>query len=226
MKPYLTDDKLKMLMHPWSTQLNEALNNSISSYAPKTKTFCRTMSLLTRVGIAAAVQGLGYSAFWNRVFQELCITMDHAFASSLTARDRKKNRKREYQRSKKGKLVRRKEYLSKFSQAHEEQMNDAKTGKTYGAGVALKEAKKSAKERLTAGKRNPEGTPKHLQRCGYYPHHCSVLGHTTAGNRQCGVNSINPVERKALLAKIHQLTIDEELVQVQENRKCNYSNNF
>ena len=113
MKPYLADDKLKMLMHPWSTQLNEALNNSISSYAPKTKMFCRTMSLRTRIVIAAVVQGLGYLAFWTRVFQELGITMDHAFASSLTARDRKNNRKREYQKSKKDNLVRRKEYLHK-----------------------------------------------------------------------------------------------------------------
>ena len=36
-KPYLADDKFKILMRPWSTQLNDALNHSISSYAPKTK---------------------------------------------------------------------------------------------------------------------------------------------------------------------------------------------
>ena len=59
LRPYLTDDKLRMLNHPWSTQLNEALNNSISSYAPKTKNFSRTISLITRVGIAAVVQALG-----------------------------------------------------------------------------------------------------------------------------------------------------------------------
>ena len=83
MRPYLTDDKLKMLQHPWSTQLNEAMNNSIASFAPKTKTFCCTMSLKTRVGIAAAIQGLGYQVFWNRVFQELGLTMDDAFDTSL-----------------------------------------------------------------------------------------------------------------------------------------------
>ena len=224
MKPYLTNEKLKMLQHPWSTQLNEAMNNSISSYAPKTKTVCRTMSLKTRVGIAAAIQGLGYKEFWGRVFQELGITMDRAFASSLESRDKKKKKKRVTQKSKKGKLVRRKEYLAKFATAHEEQMNDAKTGKTYGSGIALKAAKKSAKERLTAATRNPKGTPKHLQRCAYYPHFCLVLGHTTAGNRMCGVNKNTPVERKALLVKIHELTVDEELVHVQDDRTyiCRY----
>ena len=115
--------------------------------------------------------------------------------------------------------MRRKEYLAKFTTAHEEQTNDAKTGKTYGSGVALKAAKKSTKEKLTAATRNPKGTPKNLQRCAYYPHFCSVLGHTTAGNRMCGVNNNTPVERKALLAKIHQLTVDEQLVLVQDYRK-------
>lgn len=91
-------------------------------------------------------------------------------------------------------------------------MEDAKTGKTYGSGVALKTAKKSAKEKLTAVARNPEGTPKHLQRCAYYPHYCHILGHTTAASRCCGVNSLTPVERKAIIAKITELTIEEELV--------------
>ena len=36
--PYLTDDKLIMLAHRWSTQLNKALNNSVQAYAPKRRT--------------------------------------------------------------------------------------------------------------------------------------------------------------------------------------------
>ena len=78
-------------------------------------------------------------------------------------------------------------------------MNNAKTGKTYGAGVALASAKKQEKDKLTADIRNPEGTPKHLQRCAYYPFHCYLLGHTTAGNRECGMNNNTPAERNELL---------------------------
>ena len=169
MAPYLTDEKLKMLNHPWSTQLNESMNNSVQSYAPKTKTFCRTSSLQTRVGIAAAVMALGYKEFWTSVFAELGIEMDEEFASSLEARDRKKKNKRAVQKSKKGKIKRRKEEMRKYETLHIEQMEDARTGKTYGSGVALATAKKQAKERLTAAVRNPKGTPKHLLRCVYYP---------------------------------------------------------
>ena len=68
--PYLLDDKLKMLNHPWNTQLNESMNNSVASYAPKTKNFNGTISLRTRVGIAAAVMALGYEHFWTRVLRQ------------------------------------------------------------------------------------------------------------------------------------------------------------
>ena len=145
--------------------------------------------------------------------------MDDAFAASLKARDTKKKKKGSAQKTKKGKITRRKGFLTKFAESHKEQMDDAKTGKTYGSGVALKTAKKSAKGKLTAATRNPDGTPKHLQRCAYYPHYCSVLGHTTAGNRMCGVNKLTPVERKVIIAKITELTVEEELVLVGENGK-------
>ena len=59
-KPYLTDNMLKILAHRCSTQLNEAMNNSVMSNAPNTKNFCRTISLKTRVRISGAVMALVY----------------------------------------------------------------------------------------------------------------------------------------------------------------------
>ena len=47
-----------------------------------------------------------------------------------------------------------------MAQSHIEQMNNLKTGNTYGAGVALKEAKKMAKETLSTAARNPKDCPK------------------------------------------------------------------
>ena len=98
-------------------------------------------------------------------------------------------------------------------------MDDAKTCKTYGSGVALKTAKKSAKGKLTAVTRNLKRTQKHRQRCAYYPHYCKVLGHTTAASHLYGVNDLTPVEIKEIMAKITELTVEEELVLVGENGK-------
>ena len=66
--------------------------------------------------------------------------------------------------------------MAKFHEAHKEQMNDAKTGKMYGAGVAVKVATTKAKEKDTAAERNPEGTPKDQLRYPYHhPLYCTAL---------------------------------------------------
>ena len=91
-------------------------------------------------------------------------------------------------------------------------MNDEKTGKTYGAGVALKTAKKKAKNTLTAASRNPKGTPKELLRCPYHhPLYCTVLGHTSCASKECGAKPKIKAERTAILLHIKKLEIDEEL---------------
>ena len=45
--PFMKEDMLKMLWHEYDTNVNEAMNRSVSSFAPKDRTFCRTMSLET-----------------------------------------------------------------------------------------------------------------------------------------------------------------------------------
>ena len=72
----------------------------------------------------------GYSKFWTRVFDEPDLQMDAIFASSLFARDKKKQKKqKKKQKIKEGKLVRRKDYLAKSEQSHKEQIHHMKTGK-------------------------------------------------------------------------------------------------
>ena len=161
---------------------------------------------------------LGYEEFWKRVFNELHLEMDTIFCSTLRDRDTKKNKKRKRQKSKEGKIKRREKYLANFSQQHKEQMHDAKTGKTYGAGVALKEATKNAKQKLTAAVRNPKNTKNELLRCPYYhPLYCDVLGHTSASSQHCKMKQKSKEERKVALEAIKKLGIQEELVLLQEN---------
>ena len=37
--PYITREALQQLHHPWHTQLNEAMNQSVSAFAPNGKTY-------------------------------------------------------------------------------------------------------------------------------------------------------------------------------------------
>ena len=101
LSPYLTDEQLKMLAHPWSTQLNEIMNNLVQAVAPKTKNFFGTISLKIRICIAARLLEIGHHVFWTRVFRKIDLDMNSAFASSLQACDKKKNRRGRYRRVRK-----------------------------------------------------------------------------------------------------------------------------
>ena len=41
-KPYIQEENLRELAHSWHTQVNEAMNKSVSAFAPKGKTFSTT----------------------------------------------------------------------------------------------------------------------------------------------------------------------------------------
>ena len=79
-----------MLMCNWSTQLNEAMNNSVAAYDPMIKNFSGTLLLKTRVGIASGILALGHFSFWSRAFNTLSLMIDDVFASALKVRDKKK----------------------------------------------------------------------------------------------------------------------------------------
>ena len=85
---------MKMLHHEYDTHKNEALNNSVAAYAPKSKTCSLTNSLQCRVAIAASIQILGYENFWSRIFLSFGIDLDYNHRISLKNRDtQKKNTK-------------------------------------------------------------------------------------------------------------------------------------
>jgi hypothetical protein len=44
-KLYITEEMLEMTLHFFDTQKNEGMNMAIMKYAPKTKTYCKTLSL-------------------------------------------------------------------------------------------------------------------------------------------------------------------------------------
>lgn len=101
-------------------------------------------------------------------------------------------------------------------------MDDARTGKTYGTGVALAQATKIAKAKHTAAERNPKGIAPELKRCPYHhPRFYTVLGHSTASSKQCFVKTKSKDERKEILEIIRKCQIEEELA-VQADNMYNF----
>ena len=192
-----------MLHHPWSTQKNEAMNKSVSSYAPKDRTFSTTKSLLTRVTIAGAVQGTTNLIVWRNVFRKIRLPLDPLLEQFFNNMDKHKAAKNKRQSTKEGKLRRSKRKRDALTTAHRDDMQSQKEGTKYESGIAMREKIRNAKTSMANNKRNPQGTPKDKQRCIYYhPEYCTTLGHATCSSPMCFMKSKTVQQRKAAYNQI------------------------
>ena len=135
--PYISRENLLMLHHPWSTQKNEAMNKSVSSYAPKDRTFSTTKSLLTRVSIAGAVQGADNLQVWRNIFRKIRLPLDQLLEQFFTNMDKHKAAKHKRQATKEGKLRRSSRKHDALKIAHKDDMNAQKQGTKYESGITI-----------------------------------------------------------------------------------------
>ena len=96
-QPFTTEERLQESLHNYSTQKNEAMNNSIAKYAPKIRTYSTTMALTNRIMIAIGTCNFGYVTFWQRVFLDLGLTMNTDTEFFLIAKDNKHTYRKKYQ---------------------------------------------------------------------------------------------------------------------------------
>ena len=78
-RSFTTRERLQESLHPFDTQQNEAMNASISKYAPKTKTYGMTISLTNRVLIAVT--------YWEQVYSSLGLSMADETVSFLKTQE-------------------------------------------------------------------------------------------------------------------------------------------
>ena len=105
-KPYITEEHLRQLQHNFSTQHNEAMNNSVSAFSLKGKTYSKIESFETRAAIAACVQILGYEHFWELVYGYFGVSFDGNLRKYLRNIDKKKRRKKQLAQTNEGKAKR------------------------------------------------------------------------------------------------------------------------
>ena len=209
---FITPDNLAMVHHVWSTQKNEAMNTSVAALAPKHKHYSMTISLKTRVGIAAACQVQGFAKFWSNVCTTLGFDIDANLLSKLTMRDEKKRRKKVSSSTLEGKRKRSRSKHGKINLEHKHQMAAKGENMVYETGIACRTAKKNIP---STKDRNAEGTPQHLLRCIYYhptmDNACNVLGHLDCRNALCEMKPKSKEERKEVLQALEAVAVEEEL---------------
>ena len=212
-----------MLAHPFSTQTNEAMNKSVSAFAPKGKTFSKTESLDARVAIAAGCQILGYEHFWEQIFEEFGIVMDPNLRSFLSSLETTKQKKKTRAQTKEGKTRRSRQRCAKLRTEIQKTMLSQQDGMTYESGIAMKNAAKEAKYLSSAEVRNPVGTPKTKIRCKYFhPSFCQTHGHSSARSAECFMHSKTKEEREAASMIIMQEHIESELLEGQQKGNSPY----
>ena len=66
---YTSKEQMKKCHHPWGTQLNESLNQSISSYTPKRRNYSK--SLENWVALVVGIHSLGPIVFFSKTFHSM-----------------------------------------------------------------------------------------------------------------------------------------------------------
>ena len=188
------------MQHEWSTPKNEGLNTSVASYSTKSKHYCGTLSLDTRVCITGSAHVLGYYHLRTRIFHVFDISINYTLESHWRQRDNGKQKRSNRAMSINGKSARSRLKYEKLVRIQQAAPTSFKEGLGYESGITLAAAVKLAKNLPSqTTENNTEGTPKEQWRCKYYhADYCHVLGHKTSRSLVCGMNKKNAKEREAV----------------------------
>ena len=103
---FVTDEKLRQMIHPYNTQCNESLNMRLVELAPKHKNFSRTKALNYRVSMVVSHHNVGMNQFYRRVFKLLNLNLDPALEDRLVSKQKHKERKQIHDKKPEQKRVR------------------------------------------------------------------------------------------------------------------------
>ena len=146
---------LKILNHNWSTQKKKSLNKGVTSYAPKDRTFLKTISLDTRVAIAGATQVCGYQELWKERFYGNNLDVDDNFLKHMVIMDMVKNNKNRRATMKEGKARRSRKRNKKIQKTQTLDKEAQKAGKHLMSGIVMNKAKKDSERTYEKCKQKP-----------------------------------------------------------------------
>ena len=195
-KIYITEEMLKMTLHFFDTQKNEGMNMAIMKYAPKTKTYCKTLSLMARVSIAASVNSTGHETFWTTVLRRMNVKISPELQSRLIRLDTVKAAKSAKESTVAYKNKRSRGKYEDIRKQREDQAKSALKGQDYGFHCHQRKATENM--------------------CTLAVFGCEGLGgHKTSQSKKCKFNQIHmKIKDKSLSTEgIRKVLIEEGLLQ-------------
>ncbi len=162
--------------HPYDTQTNEALNQSIATVAPKNTCYSGTISLYSRINLVIGIHNLGYRQLFDALFQHHNMLMTPYLSQYLERKEERKGMKRKYERRLDVKMAR----SQKQKKSRQDVFNE-RTDNSYGAGVGLNAGiKKKSTTKTVSGDKKKE-----QQRCK-----CGSDTHLRTTHRDCPLKKV------------------------------------
>ena len=126
---------LAQCIHEYDTQKNEGINTCVAKYAPKNKTYCKSISLETRVKVAAGIYIVGYHFLWTEVMKELQMDISPHFEAYLLQRDERKVSKFNREHTRRQKTMRKKREHEKLRKELDRRVKDVAKNLEYSSMV-------------------------------------------------------------------------------------------
>jgi hypothetical protein len=134
---FLTKECLSECCHPHDSQLNEALNSSVASYAPKHKDFSTSTSLKCRVAFAAGAHSVTLKGLVSMYCELVGIDMTFARQTFFTSANKQNSYHSNYKTIPRNKRKRAAGKKEKQKVAFKAKKKDKKDGTEYLSGVRL-----------------------------------------------------------------------------------------
>jgi hypothetical protein len=131
MSRFITRECLAESAHPYHSQTNEALNQSVATYAPKHKNYSKTPSLKCRVSFAAGVHSVSMKGFVSSYCERVGIKTNSATKSFLERRNNEHINKAAYLKKLSVKRKRSRGKKLKQKEAFKSERKETKQGITY-----------------------------------------------------------------------------------------------
>jgi hypothetical protein len=130
---------LHQLMHPFTSQKNEALNAAIAKVAPKDLTFSKTPSLRYRIAAVVGIDSVGWLPFVKRVLLDVNENYDmpESMERFFVSKQKKKEWAKGHQGKREVKQKRREKTNAKILQQKLDDQRAQQAGTYYAAGIAV-----------------------------------------------------------------------------------------
>ena len=135
-KKYFNSSNAAAVMHRFSTQKSESMNECIRQLCPKHKTYCKSRAMIGRVCAAIGINVAGPDGFYLAVVEEAGIQSSEYFKFFLQNKQKMRKQKQQYKRSAAAKKKRKAAFYERAKKLLEE-LAKAKHDVDYGRGIGM-----------------------------------------------------------------------------------------